>query len=250
MNPLAIITGAGDGIGRATALTLARAGFSIAAAGRTPTTLDALVSELAASGHPARAVPLDVSDAAATHAGLATLGPAAVLVVNAGICVQAAVDAFEADRVWQSVLGVNLHGAWHTVRAVLPAMRAGGRVIFVSSGLGKIGRAEYTAYCASKHGLLGLMRALAHEVAPQGITVNAVCPGWVDTRMARADLVATARATGASVEAVRAEAEAAIPIGRFVTPEEVAGTIAFLASPSAAAVTGQAWNICGGEVDA
>lgn len=248
--PLAIVTGAADGIGRETAWSLARKGYALAVVGRTAASLDILVAGLRQEGHTADAVRLDVSDPAATHAALAPLGPAHVLVVNAGICAHAAVDALDADLVWRSVLGVNLEGAWHTARAVLPGMPAGARVVFVSSGLGKTGRAEYSAYCASKHGLLGLMRALALEVAPRGITVNAVCPGWVDTRMAAADLAAMAAAQGGDVEGVRAAIEADIPLGRFVGATEVACLIGYLVSPAAAAVTGQAWNICGGAVQA
>lgn len=242
MKPLAIITGAADGIGRETAWLLARKGYSIAAVGRTAASLDVLTAALRQEGHTADALRVDVADPAATHAALAPLPSAAVLVVNAGVCEQAAVGAFEADRVWRGVLGVNLDGAWHTVRAVLPAMSSGGRIIFVSSALGQAGRAEYTAYCASKHGLLGLMRALALEVAPRGITVNAVCPGWVDTRMAAADLAATAAKQGRAVGTLRAEVEAALPMGRFIGAAEVAGLVGYLASPGAAAITGQAWN--------
>jgi NAD(P)-dependent dehydrogenase (short-subunit alcohol dehydrogenase family) len=136
---------------------------------------------------------------------------------------------------------------WRTLRAVVPSMAENGRVVIVSSGLGKRGRAGYGAYCASKHGVLGLVRALAPELAPRGITINAVCPGWVDTGMAASDLARTARERGTSAAEERAAAEAAIPVGRFVAPAEVAGLIAFLASIEAAAITGQAYNVSGGE---
>jgi NAD(P)-dependent dehydrogenase (short-subunit alcohol dehydrogenase family) len=243
----ALITGAGDGIGLATAWRLAREGYTVLATGRTPEPLEALVAGLRAAGHSARALAVDVTDAAAASARLGGLGAVDLLVANAGVCHQARLDAPDADQVWREVLSTNLDGAWNTLRAVGPHIPPGGRVILVSSGLGKLGRPGYAAYCASKHGVLGLMRALALELAPRAITVNAVCPGWVDTRMARADLDRTAAREGIPASEARARAEAAIPVGRFVRPEEVADLIAFLASDAAAASTGQACNLSGGE---
>ncbi len=249
----ALVTGAGDGIGRATAARLARDGMHVVAAGRTAATLQALVDEVRRGGGVASAVKADVADPAALRAALAEwealTGSATVdvVVANAGTCGRARLDDPDADAVWRDVLGTNLDGAWHTLRAVEPRLAAGGRVVLVSSGLGHRGRAGYAAYGASKHGVLGLVRALAPEMAPRGVTVNAVCPGWVDTAMAARDLVRTARERGTSVEIERAAAVAAIPIGRFVAPGEVAELIAFLASEAAAAITGQAYNVSGGE---
>jgi len=243
----ALITGAGDGIGLATAWRLTREGYVVLAAGRTREPLEALVAGLRGAGHAARAVAVDVADGASVKERLGRLGAVDLLVVNAGVCRQARLDAPDADQAWREVLGINLDGAWNTLKAVAPGMPGGGRVVLVSSGLGKLGRAGYAAYCASKHGVLGLMRALALELAPRAITVNAVCPGWVDTRMARADLDHTAATEGLPAAEVRARAEAAIPVGRFVKPEEVADLIAFLASDATAAITGQAYNLSGGE---
>ena len=144
-------------------------------------------------------------------------------------------------------LSVNLQGAYAVLGAAAPRMPDGGRIVAVSSGLGKLGRAGYSAYCASKHALLGVVKCTARELAPRGITVNAVCPGWVDTPMARADVARAALASGRSADEVRAEVAAGIPIGRMVEPAEVAALIAWLCSPEAAAVTGEAYNISGGE---
>lgn len=169
------------------------------------------------------------------------------IVAAAGVCRQAGIGDPEADDVWREAIAVNLTGAFHTVRAAAPLLPAGGRVVLVSSGLGKLGRARYAAYAASKHGVLGLARSLALELAPRKIAVNAVCPGWVDTEMARADLASTAAREGISIEEVRARAEGRIPLGRFVAADEVAALIAFLLGPDAAAITGEAFNVSAGE---
>ncbi len=213
----AVVTGAAGGIGRATCTALSDAGCEVVGLFREA---------------------LDVTDEVAVDRVFADLGPIDVLVANAGVCEPAAMDAPDAGQVWRRVLSVNLDGVFNCTRAA--RMREGGRVVVVSSGLGKVGRAGYAAYAAAKHGVLGLMRSLALEWAPRGITVNAVCPGWVDTKMARADVLRSGRP--------RREITAQIPIGRFVRAEEVAGLVAFLASPEGAAITGQAYNISGGEL--
>jgi len=192
-------------------------------------------------------VTTDIRDAKKLQASLAKVDKVRALVLNAGICRQARATDPDADQVWDEVLSSNLDGAWNTVRSILPKMGTGGRIVFVSSGLGKLGRAGYGAYAASKHGMLGLAKCLALELAPMKITVNSVCPGWVDTEMAAADLRRTAFKTGKPVVKVEDQAVARIPIGRMVAPKEVASLIAWLISREAASVTGQAYNICGGE---
>ncbi|MCA9538679.1 MAG: SDR family oxidoreductase [Myxococcales bacterium] len=235
----ALITGAGSGIGEALVARMAAAGDEVIAVGRRAEPLLALAK---AHGDRVSAFPLDVADEAAVTAKLSD-GPAVdALILNAGICRTANVDDPESAAIWREVMAINLDGPFHVIRAVLPRMASGGRIVAVSSGLGKLGRDGKAAYAASKHGLLGLVKCLAHELAPRGITVNAVCPGWVDTPMAERDLVETGDPVAA-----RAAAEAAIPIGRFVQPGEVAALIAWLCSKEAAAVTGQAYNISGGE---
>lgn len=170
------------------------------------------------------------------------------LVVNAGRCETAAIDHADAPAVWRRVMAVNLDGAFHTLRAASERLVDGGRVVLVSSGLGRRGRPEYAAYTAAKHGVLGLCKALALEWAPRRITVNAVCPGWVDTDMARGDVARTAAQNGEPTAAFRARAEAGIPLGRFVSADEVAALIGWLASADAGMITGQAYGISGGEV--
>lgn len=189
---------------------------------------------------------VDVDDGPALRAAFAALPGVDVLVLNAGLCATAALGAPDSAAVWQAVLRTNLDGVFHGLEAALPHLPRGGRVVAVASGLGKLGRAGYGAYCAAKHGVLGLVRAAALEWAPRGITVNAVCPGWVDTPMARGDLARAAEQAHRPVAMLRAEAEAGIPLGRFVTAEEVADLIGFLASPAAAMITGEAYNLSGG----
>lgn len=235
-----VVTGAGSGIGRATALALIAAGHHITAIGRRKAPLAALAAE-----HPGRVtpLPLDVSDPAAVAAACHTIDDTNGIdgiIINHGICHTMPYDGPDALAVWHQTLRVNLDGAYYVLHALGPRVSDGGRIVLVSSGLGKLGRAGKAAYAASKHGLLGLMRCLADELAPRQITVNAVCPGWVDTEMAAADLD---RAGGAA----RAEAEAAIPLRRFVRADEVAGLIGWLCSDAAGAITGQAYNISGGE---
>jgi NAD(P)-dependent dehydrogenase (short-subunit alcohol dehydrogenase family) len=192
---------------------------------------------------------VDVTDAEGVAAAFARAGAVDILVNNAGQAASAPFGRTDA-ALWQRMLDVNLTGAYHCIQAALPAMLdAGwGRIVNVASTAGLTGYRYVVAYCAAKHGLVGLTRALALEVASRGVTVNAVCPGFTDTDIV-ADAVANiVRKTGRTEEQARAELAAANPQGRLVQPDEVAHAVAWLCMPGAAAMNGQAIAVAGGEV--
>ncbi len=241
---LALVTGGSHGIGRAVAVQLAQRGESVVACGTDRAALDALSAETNGAVQP---LLLDVTDRDAVYRELSRLGPIHSVVAAAGVCETAGFDQDPDDAIWHRVLDVNLNGLYYTLKAAAPALQSGGRVVVVASGLGKLGRARYHAYTASKHAALGLMKCLSRELAAREITVNAVCPGWVDTRMARRDVERSGVAAGISTDDAFAKAVSSIAIGRFVTADEVASLIAYLTSDGAAAITGESYNISGGE---
>lgn len=252
-----VITGGGTGIGRALAAAFHAEGAKVAIASRDPDRLKKTAGVIAArggTGAAERLVPLRLDvrlpeSAQATAARVAELwGHVDVLINNAGASGQTPVDAPgpEADQKWNDIIGTNLTGCWFVTRAFLPRMPDGGRVINISSVLGKFGVAGYSAYCASKHGVIGLTRALAAELAPRRITVNAICPGWVDTAMAEHGVAESSARLGVTQKEFKAAANARVPLGRFLRPEEVAPLAVYLASDAAAALTGQSINIEGG----
>jgi NAD(P)-dependent dehydrogenase (short-subunit alcohol dehydrogenase family) len=239
-----VITGAGSGIGLATARWFLERGHRVVAGVRTAAsaaaTRDALRNPDALDVRVA-----DVRDDGAV-AGLFA-DPVDAVVAAAGICRQARLDEPESDRVWAETLATNVNGVYAALKHGTRAMAPGGSVVVVSSNLGKNARAAYGAYTASKHAVLGLARAAALELAPREIRVNAVCPGWVDTPMARRDCQTSAHRAGESVDDLRARALAGIPLGRMIEPGEVAALIGWLTGDEARAITGQAYNIAGGE---
>jgi len=250
---VALVTGGGRGIGRAIALAFAREGAHVAVAARSLAEIDAVAAEIRAQGKKALAVHCDVTDRARVDAAiLATaeaLGPVQILVNNAGVAVSVKLLDMD-DAVWERHLAVNLTGAFYTSRAVLPGMLAAhwGRIINVASTAARQGFPYVAAYVASKHGLLGLTRALATEVVTAGITVNAICPGYVATDLTWESARRIQEKTGRSYDDAVRSLAAFSPQKRLVEPEEVAALAVHLASDDARGVTAQAWNVDGGTV--
>ena len=249
--PVAVITGAGGGIGLAISLRLGRDGFNVAICDWNETKLKYAGDLLHRQGFTCFSSRCDVSDERQVEDFVGQVvkrfGGVRVLVNNAGICEHNPIHE-PAHTVWSRILAVNLTAVYYCSHHVLKQMDDGGRVINISSVSGKVGSPGLTAYCASKHGIIGFTRALALEVAPRRITVNAVCPGWVETEMARADIAIEAYRRNLTEEEFRSELERRIPLGKILSPEDVAGLVAFLASREASWLTGQAINISGGEV--
>ena len=240
----ALVTGGGRGIGRSIALRLAADGAHVVVAGRTS-------SEVEETARDARGTPLllDVTDRAAIAALPGSIGPIDLLVNNAGIAGSAPFDRTP-DELWDQMLAVNVTSAFLLCRALLPPMvKAGwGRVVNIASNAGLTGYAYTVAYCASKHAMVGLTRALAVEVAKSGVTVNAVCPGWVDTRMTDEAVARIAKKTGRSASEAKKSLKGMSPQGRLVSPEEVAHTVASLCHEEARGIHGQAIVVDGGQV--
>lgn len=247
---VALVTGAGRGIGRAAALALAEAGLRVMAVARSEPELRSL-----ADAAPVTWMARDLADEEGCRAVVeetrALLGPIAVLVNNAGIGSyhEQPIWAQTSDT-WHESLAVNLHAPFHLTRLAVPDMRTAGfgRIVMVSSTAGEVGAPASSAYCTAKHGLLGLMRSVAQDVAPHGVTCNAVLPGWVRTRMADDHAAAESAEDDRSIEDVWAERAAGNPAGRVLEPPEIAAVIAFLCSPAASGVNGEALTVALGSV--
>jgi ketoreductase len=250
---LALVTGATSGIGLAVAATLGRAGHRVFLCARKPDGVTRTVEELRADGIEAGGVACDVTDGeqirAFVRAAVDTWGPVGVLVNNAGRS-GGGVTADLPDELWEDVLNTNLTSVFRMTREVLTTggmrERGGGRIINIASTAGKQGVVLGAPYSASKHGVVGFTKALGNELAPTGITVNAVCPGYVETPMAQGIRSRYAAFHNTSEQAILERFEAKIPLGRYSTPEEVAGLVGYLASDVAASITAQAINVCGG----
>lgn len=249
----AVITGGGRGIGAAIAEKLARLGADVTVMGRSRGQLEQRAAAIAAA-HGVRAVaqPVDLADPAAIEAAFAATaerGAPAILVNNAGIALAAPFHRTDL-ALWRQVMDVDLTGAFLCIRQVLPGMTGGGfgRIVNVASTAGLTGYAYVAAYCAAKHGMIGLTRALAREVAKTPVTVNAVCPGYTDTDIVGDAIANIAAKTGRSRDQALSELVAHNPQGRLVQPDEVAEAVAWLCLPSSAAVTGQSIVVAGGEL--
>jgi NAD(P)-dependent dehydrogenase (short-subunit alcohol dehydrogenase family) len=246
-----LVTGGGRGIGRAIALAFAQPSMHVVVAGRTTRSLEATAHDVRARGASASCVVMDVAEPDSVTRAVDLLRADGVervdvLVNNAGVGGGEPVQGSDIER-WRHTVDVNLFGMYLVTRACLPAMPDDSRIVNLSSVLGRFGVPGYTAYCAAKHGVIGFTRALALELAPRRITVNALVPGWVDTDMASEGMAQGAAATGVTFEEFRKQALEAVPLKRMIQPAEVAALARFLAAPEASAITGQAYNICAGQ---
>ena len=246
----ALITGGGRGIGREIALTFARHGARIAVAARTAEQVEQVASEI---GNAAIALVCDVADSESVTRMFSDLrerlGAADILVNNAGIA-ESATFVNTTDELWHRHLSINLSGTFYCTRAALPSMlkKGWGRVINIASIAAKTGAPYVAAYAASKHGVLGLTRTLALEVATTGITVNAICPGYVDTEMVTRGVEQITKKTGRTAEEALDSLKKMSPQNRLVTSEEVAAVALLLASDEGRGINGQGINVDGGTV--
>jgi ketoreductase len=249
---IALVTGGGTGIGKFIGLQMAKNRAKVAIASRNRSHLATAAAEFEALGLPVLPIPMDVRKKQdiqqAVTVIIAKWGAIHILVNNAGISGLSPINDPDDSR-WSNILDTNLNGMYLITKEVLKHMpdHCDGRVINISSVLGKFGVPGYTAYCTTKHGMIGFTRALALEVVDRGITVNTVCPGWVDTEMATQGIIETAEFQGITPEQFKVQAVAGVPIRRFLESDEIAALVCYLASDQARGITGQAINICGGQ---
>jgi ketoreductase len=251
IDKVAIITGASRGIGLAIARRLHQGGAKVVLCARSANAVKAHAAEMGADR--ALAVEMDIRNAANVQAGITAsvkrFGKIDFVINNAGISGVTPIDSPD-EKPWLDIVNTNIVGTYHVTSAAIPHMPQGGRIVMISSVLGKFGVPGYTAYCASKAGIIGFVRALALELAPRKITVNAICPGWVDTEMAWDGIRDIAASIGTTPEQFKNEAMARVPLGEMVRPEEIADMVAFLTSEAGRNITAQAISVCGGSTQA
>jgi NAD(P)-dependent dehydrogenase (short-subunit alcohol dehydrogenase family) len=248
----AVVTGANRGIGKAIALAFLRSGWQVLAVARTDASLSTLADEAGADAKALERLACDVADVVQLQNAIARLSARrpvpAVLVNNAGVSLSAPLEKTGRAEL-EHLLEVNVVAPYLLAAALVPAMAeaGGGRVVNIASIAGLRGIRYTSAYCASKHALVGLTRALAVEWASRGVTVNAVCPGWTETDMLASAVRTVTEKTGRSAEQARSAILARNPLARAVTPKEVAALVLYLASAEAASLTGAALPVDGGE---
>lgn len=249
----AVVTGAGRGIGRSIALALAEAGANVAVTARTTTELESLVAQISAMGRKSLSAPCDVTNPEQVQTMAQTfiegLGGVDILVNNAG---NAGSHKFlnHPDELWHRMLAINLTSVYYVSKAFVPTLinQRSGRIINIASIASRVGGSYIAAYTAAKHGVLGLTRALATELLPYNITVNAICPGYVDTPMTDSSVANISSRTGMPEAKAREVLAKTSPQNRLIEPEEVAAIALFLAQDATRGITGQAFNIDGGGV--
>ena len=250
MSKTVVVTGGGRGIGRAIAMAFAEPGAHLIITSRTASELERTAADIQAKGARATPIPMDVSDEASVAHGFGTLHGVVkdvhVLINNAGVGGGEIVQGSDVAR-WKRTIDTNLTGMYLVTRQIIPLMAEGGRIINLSSVLGRFGVPGYTAYCASKHGVIGFTRALSLETLKRKITVNAIAPGWVDTDMATLGMTQGATHAKTSFDEFKERQISAVPIKRIIDPAEVAALVKFLCGADASAITGQTYNICGGQ---
>ncbi len=238
-----LITGAGSGLGADMAAAFAAEGAEVILSGRRPAPLEAVAQRLPG----ARAIPADVTDEDAVAALFRAAGPVDIVIANAGAA-RSAPFARTTLADWNAMLAVNLTGVFLTLRAGLNQMDGWGRLISVASTAALKGYAYVAPYAAAKHGVVGLTRSLALEVAKRPITANALCPGFLDTEMTERSIANITAKTGKSPEAARSALSAANPQGRLIEPAEVSAAALWLCGPRSGGINGQAIAISGGEI--
>tara|TARA_R110000751_G_scaffold131275_2_gene233550 strand:- start:24142 stop:24903 length:762 start_codon:yes stop_codon:yes gene_type:complete len=245
----AVVTGGGTGVGASIALALAHAGATVTVTGRSKAALVAVAEQSALIS----AVTCDVTDPVSVKALFCRIsqdhGKADIVIANAGVAESIPFTQMDIES-WKRMIDVNLTGAFLTMQAGLIGMEDAkwGRIICIGSVAGLKGYAYVAGYCAAKHGVIGLTKSIAQEVAKSGITVNAICPGYTETPMLERTLENIMSKTGRSRDDAAKALLRQNPSGRFVQPEEVAQTVLFLCGPNSASITGQAISVSGGEV--